>query len=163
MEKIDFTGYLFSTAVSTMCFNQVFKAKLCFHQVGKKIFTSKYNVSTGQKYVSATKKIVFTVKKICFQQRDMYFHYQGKQFLQPNICVSTSRKCVSTTCKNSFYRYIYVFPPTGKIGFTSKNMCEKNVSSHYWKNYNHGNNIVGLFDALPNFSFTASETKCDYQ
>ena len=24
--------------------------------------------------------------------------------------------------------------------------------------YNHGNNIVGLFDALPNFPFTTSET-----
>ena len=28
--------------------------------------------------------------------------------------------------------------------------------------YNHGNNIVGLFDVLPNFPFTVSETKRDY-
>ena len=27
---------------------------------------------------------------------------------------------------------------------------------------NHGNNIVGLFDVLPNFPFTTSETKHDY-
>ena len=30
------------------------------------------------------------------------------------------------------------------------------------KNYIHGNNIVGLFDALPIFPFTTSETKRDY-
>ena len=28
--------------------------------------------------------------------------------------------------------------------------------------YNLGHNILILFDILPNFSFTASETKCDY-
>ena len=27
---------------------------------------------------------------------------------------------------------------------------------------NHGNKIVGLFDVLPNFPFTTSETKRDY-
>ena len=29
-------------------------------------------------------------------------------------------------------------------------------------NYNHGHNILRLFDTLPNFPFTASETKRDY-
>ena len=28
--------------------------------------------------------------------------------------------------------------------------------------YNHGNNIVGLVDVLPNFSFTTSETRRDF-
>ena len=28
--------------------------------------------------------------------------------------------------------------------------------------YNHGNNIMGLFDVLPNFSFTTSEAEGDY-
>ena len=28
---------------------------------------------------------------------------------------------------------------------------------------NHGHNILRLFDVLPNFLFTTSETKCDYQ
>ena len=32
----------------------------------------------------------------------------------------------------------------------------------YIGSYNHGNNIVGLFDALPNFPFTTSEVQCDY-
>ena len=27
---------------------------------------------------------------------------------------------------------------------------------------NHGNNIVGIFDILPNFPFTASEMKHEY-
>ena len=27
--------------------------------------------------------------------------------------------------------------------------------------YNQGNNIVGLFDVLPDFPFTTSETKCN--
>ena len=29
-------------------------------------------------------------------------------------------------------------------------------------NYNHGHNIMRIFDVLPNFPFTASGTKSDY-
>ena len=29
--------------------------------------------------------------------------------------------------------------------------------------YSHGNNIAGLFDALPNFPFTTSKTKRNYK
>ena len=32
-----------------------------------------------------------------------------------------------------------------------------------WRfNYNHGHNIMRIFDVLPNFPFTTSETKPDY-
>ena len=30
-------------------------------------------------------------------------------------------------------------------------------------NYNHGHNIMKIFDVLPNFPFSTSETKPDYQ
>ena len=34
--------------------------------------------------------------------------------------------------------------------------------SNFTASYNHGNNIVGRFDVLPNFLVTTSETKSDY-
>ena len=51
-------------------------------------------------------------------------------------------------------RYIYII------------IFDKHLSELYWFLlmcfYNHGNNIVRLFDALLNFAFTTSETKRDY-
>ena len=40
-----------------------------------------------------------------------------------------------------------------------KIVANKHVESNY---YNHGHNILRHFDILPNFLFTASETKRDY-
>ena len=34
--------------------------------------------------------------------------------------------------------------------------------SHVINCYNHGNDILWLFDVLPNFPFTTNETKCNY-
>ena len=31
-----------------------------------------------------------------------------------------------------------------------------------WYNYNHGHNIFGFFDVLPNFPLITSQTKRDY-
>ena len=43
-----------------------------------------------------------------------------------------------------------------------KKKMGKRYYQHFNSNiYNHGNNIVGLFDVLPNFPFTTSETKRD--
>ena len=36
------------------------------------------------------------------------------------------------------------------------------IESNQSGSYNHVNNIVELFDVLPNFSFTTSETKRNY-
>ena len=36
------------------------------------------------------------------------------------------------------------------------------IEAHLLSASNHGNNIVGLFDVLPNFPCTARETKRDY-
>ena len=32
----------------------------------------------------------------------------------------------------------------------------------YFYGYNHGHNIMRIFDVLPNFTFPTSETKPDY-
>ena len=43
-----------------------------------------------------------------------------------------------------------------------KNKLQQIRLNHLLEKYNHGNNIVGLFDVLPYFTFTTGETKCDY-
>ena len=41
-------------------------------------------------------------------------------------------------------------------------LAEDVTSSHGLGNYNHGHNIMRIFNVLPNFPFTRSEMKPDY-
>ena len=43
-----------------------------------------------------------------------------------------------------------------------ENMIYTNYFTQYGENYNHGHNIMRIFDVLPNFPFTTSVTKPDY-
>ena len=47
------------------------------------------------------------------------------------------------------------------VRFISRQFIPLTFSSHNIL-YNHGHNILRLFDTLPNFLFTTSETKRDY-
>ena len=49
----------------------------------------------------------------------------------------------------SFTKYVII-----NQGNKKQNFCEEK--------YNHGHNIMRIFDVLPNFPFTTSETKPDY-
>ena len=68
--------------------------------------------------------------------------------------ISDWKQCTSINGFNSDLTNIYGEP---KIWFQVVT-----YSLHILVVYNHEHNILRLFDTLPNFLFTTSETKCDY-
>ena len=69
---------------------------------------------------------------------------------------------MSTDTKLSKVQISKIIQSGGFFGSRFANLGKKHNKCCYSFSYNHGHNILRIFDVLPNFPFTTSETKPDY-
>ena len=130
----------------TWClYSQIYLSKKTFDYIIHKIYTEK--VIERKCWKSIFKKLLIKLTKRCCN------------FSVNNLLIKESDGCPMGGLKSVVFVDIYMCKMEDDVGAPVTPLFYKGFADG---SYSQFHNILKLFDVLPNFSFTTSETRCDY-